>query len=232
MGFSGQRFGKLTASSHVEMVDGDAPKSDPPKTYRLIIHDEKSGGYFLIDTGADISVIPRAKVNGVSLVPADYKLYAANNSVIHTYGQKNLSLDLRLRRNYTWKFTVADVSRCIIRADFLVYYGLLVDLKGKQLVDKETNLSSIGILSYEAHSSISTVAGNSPFRDLLAEFSAITRPFVFSKVPTHDVQHHIVTKGAPIAERARRLTGEKLDAAKSDFKLMMEQGICHRSNSQ
>lgn len=205
---------------------------DVPKQCRLIILDNESGLNFLVDTGADISIIPRSCVTGVGSTPSSFKLYAANRTTINTYGQKLLSLKLKLRRNFSWNFTVADVSRCILGADFLVHYGLLVDLKNKRLIDEKTNLSSIGIVSYEEYSSVSTVSADTPFRDILSEFPAITRPFVFTGLPTHDVQHHIVTKGTPIAERARRLTGEKLDAAKADFEFMLSQGICYRSESQ
>lgn len=205
---------------------------DVTQQYRLIILDKNSGLNFLVDTGADISVIARDRVRDFELKPESYKLYAANNSVINTYGQRNLTLDLGLRRKLSWNFTVADVSRCIIGADFLTQWGLLIDLKGKRLIDQETKLSTIGTLSREPYSSVSTVSDNSIFRELLSEFPSITRPCVYTGPPAHDVQHHIVTKGAPIAERARRLTGEKLEAARSDFEFMVSQGICYPSDSQ
>jgi len=58
---------------------------------------------------------------------SDYDLSAANGTVIHTYGTETLTLNLGLRRMFTWKFVIADVSKPIIGIDFLAFFGLLVD---------------------------------------------------------------------------------------------------------
>ena len=55
------------------------------RTRRLFAHDEVLNSYFLVDTGADISVTSagredRNKVN-------KFKLYAANGTSISTYGE-------------------------------------------------------------------------------------------------------------------------------------------------
>jgi hypothetical protein len=38
-----------------------------------------------------------------------------------------LSLNFGLRRDFTWRFVVADVTRPIIDVEFFSYFGLLVD---------------------------------------------------------------------------------------------------------
>ena len=48
---------------------------------------------------------------------------------------------------------------------------------------------------------------------------------------SHDVVHHIVTTGPPIASKFRKLDGEKLAAAKAEFKQLEEDGIVQRSTS-
>lgn len=68
-------------------------------------------------------------------------LSAANGTNIHTYGSKLLSINIGLRRSFPHQFVIAEVDRPIIGADFLSTYGLLVDLKGKQLLDSKTNLT-------------------------------------------------------------------------------------------
>ena len=45
-----------------------------------------------------------------------------------------------------------------------------------------------------------------------------------------DVHHYILTNGPPVHDRARRLSPEKLAAAKSIFKQMVEDGICQPSS--
>lgn len=75
---------------------------------------------FLVDTGADISVISRSVLTKRH-TPEEFKLYAANGSSINTYGEKLLTLNLGLRRQFPWRFIIADVSRAILGADFLRY---------------------------------------------------------------------------------------------------------------
>ena len=48
---------------------------------------------------------------------SDINLFAANNTIISTYGEKDLVLNLRLKRPVTWNFTIADVPNPIIGAD-------------------------------------------------------------------------------------------------------------------
>lgn len=108
---------------------------------RLIICDRCDGTIYLIDTGADVSVIPRNMVRGI-LRPTDIRLFAANNTVINTYGFKMRSLDLGLRRTFKWNFVVAEVKQPMISADFLAHHGLLPDLKNRKLIDEQTLLHS------------------------------------------------------------------------------------------
>jgi hypothetical protein len=58
---------------------------------------------------------------------ANYDLCAANGTTIHTYEWVPLSLNFSLRRDFTWQFVVADVTRPNIGVDFLSHFGLLVD---------------------------------------------------------------------------------------------------------
>ena len=64
------------------------------KCQRLFINDRKTGLRFLVDSGADISVIPTTK----KTKPTSLTLYAANGSTIKTFGTKNLTLDLGIRK--------------------------------------------------------------------------------------------------------------------------------------
>jgi hypothetical protein len=47
----------------------------------------------------------------------------------------------------------------------------------------------------------------------------------------HDVEHHLVTTGPPIASKFWRLEGTKLAAAKEEFSKMEAEGIVRRSTS-
>ncbi|CAE1291395.1 unnamed protein product [Acanthosepion pharaonis] len=67
---------------------------------------------FLVDTGAAISVVPYQ--NDHAAKPTLFKLRAANGSVIDTYGERTLTLNIGMRRDFTWTFIVANVKipRC------------------------------------------------------------------------------------------------------------------------
>jgi len=204
-------------------------EADDAKTFRLTMTDTKNGMRYLIDTGADVSIIPKITVKGKTTL-SKYKLYAANNTLISTYGSKLVHVNLGLRRKLDWTFIVADIKQAIIGADFLAHYGLLVDLKHKLLRDGTTNSKANGILSKSKIGGITTFDHTNPFANLLQHFSNITKPTNF-QVPKHKVTHHIITTGPPVAEPVRRLAGERLHTTRSQIQHMLDAGICRPSSS-
>ncbi|CAH8551317.1 unnamed protein product [Dicrocoelium dendriticum] len=52
-----------------------------------------------------------------------------------------------------------------------------------------------------------------------------------STEPKHEVRHHIVTTGPPVSAKLRRLPPDKLQAAKREFKQMINLRIIRPSNS-
>lgn len=111
------------------------------KEYRLYLHDHLSNHKFLIDSGFVVSLVPKTAVREGSKL-GEFLLYAANRTIIRTFGQKTLNLHFDLRRSFKWSYIVADVKWAIIGADFLAHYGLLLDLKGRCLIDPTTSLTS------------------------------------------------------------------------------------------
>ena len=115
----------------------------PVTSRRLFVRDKASGIRFLVDTGADICVFPRRLTPG-RLRKSDYVLSAANGTPIATYGTRTMTLNLGLRRDFCWRFLVADVSKPILGADFLSHHNLLPDLTNCRLVDSITLLTYRG----------------------------------------------------------------------------------------
>ena len=75
-------------------------------------------------------------------------------------------------------------------------------------------------------------AGPVSMEELLDSFPDVVNPGkALPPVVTHDVEHHIVTSGPPIACKFRRLEGEKLEAARAEFARMEAEGIIRRSTS-
>lgn len=140
---------------------------------RIHITDNISHHRFLIDTGAEISVIPPNTKERLNPSPSR-KLSAANGTQIATYGQKTLSLDLGLERKFSWTFVVADVSTPIIGADFLEFYDLLADAKRKRLIDNSTKLE-IQSTKSQNKNTISTICINKQFASIVERYKDITK---------------------------------------------------------
>uniref|UniRef100_A0A0C9RQ48 RNA-directed DNA polymerase n=1 Tax=Fopius arisanus TaxID=64838 RepID=A0A0C9RQ48_9HYME len=229
--------GKLELLSSLQ-ADGDSNNNTITiKECRLFLHDSQNHMRLLVDSGSVISIIPRAFAQSRNQL-SDLKLYAANNTCINTYGQQLLTLNIGIRRPLKWVFVVADVKTAIIGADLLTHYGLMIDLKGHSLIDRETQLTAAGQLAHTSIYGISTIASADSslplaYQQLLRKYISITMP---APIPTTDtdnpVSHHIVTTGPPVVERPRRLTGEKLQAAKDEFDLLLQYNIIQPSSSQ
>ncbi len=71
----------------------------------------------------------------------------------------------------------------------------------------------------------------SGYKAILDDFPEVVN--VSKRLPeiSHKVVHHIATTGPPIAVRFRRLDGEKLEAAKAEFRQLEADGIIQRSTS-
>ena len=110
-------------------------------TGRLYITDRGSNLRFLVDTGSDLCVFPRRLVPGRK-ERTSYDLFAANGTPIPTYGWHTLTLNLGLRRDFTWRFVVADVQIPIIGVDLLGNFSLLVDCRNNRILDGITSLSA------------------------------------------------------------------------------------------
>ena len=110
------------------------------------VRDTHTNTRFLVDTGSEVSVIPPTIADHRHSYDA-LTLTAVNNTSIHTYGRRSLTLNLGLRRSLPWIFIIADVQRPILGADLHRHYGLMVDMNNRKLVDTCTHLSIQGIRS-------------------------------------------------------------------------------------
>ncbi|BES94116.1 Hypothetical protein NTJ_06926 [Nesidiocoris tenuis] len=182
--------------------------------------------------GSDISAVPPTlfdRHNG----PHKYELFSASGSRIPTYGERLLTLDLGLRRPFTWPFIVASVTQPIIGADLLRHHGLVVDLANARLIDGVTDVAvRLPVGSADHDASVHCIKRSNQFDDLLNEFPEILRPPTLStRTVPHRTMHVIETTGPPIRSRFRRLSCDRLLAAKAEFQVMMDLGICRPSKS-
>ncbi|GBN45741.1 hypothetical protein AVEN_199112-1 [Araneus ventricosus] len=154
---------------------------------RLYLSDKSTASKFLIDIGADISVIPRS-TSKQHCQKSKLQLFAANGTEIPTFGQLLLKLDLGLRRAFHWPFVIAKVSQPIIGADFLRHFGLLVDIRQGCLIDPLTKLQSRGTVQCGKGADIKTISGDTEFHRLLSEFPSLTEASS-TRQAKHDIKH-------------------------------------------
>ncbi|XP_033213906.1 uncharacterized protein LOC117170972 [Belonocnema kinseyi] len=216
---------KLIQPARIETVDSGFPISK-----RLHIRDISLSIIFLIDTRSDISLLP-ADSKTLKLKPSNLTLFAANDTHVLTYGERRLSLNLNLRREFSWNFCTAAVPSAIIGADFLAHFRLVPFLHESSLVDTVIEQKSKGFLKHAPSFGLSLIDRSASFYSILADFPEITSIPQYDKSLVGGVQHHILTNGPPFAERARRLSQDKLVAAKAIFKQMLKDGICRPSSS-
>lgn len=200
------------------------------KSCRLSLRDPNSNFNFLIDTGAEFSVLPRSNFLNTKRDDS-FALSAANGTVISTFGSKLLEVNLGLRRSFKHIFIIASVDRPIIGADFLAENDLLVDLKNKRLIDSQTlvatQLQKINVSTpMPTHYVI-----NDEFGKILEDFPILSSAPDYKSPAKHSVEHHIITNGPIPTCKARRLSPDKLKIAKAEFQHMVELGICRESSS-
>ncbi|GFX14502.1 transposon Ty3-G Gag-Pol polyprotein [Trichonephila clavipes] len=194
--------------------------------------DRETGCQFLVDSGADFSILPWTKTKG-ECQASQYKLYAANGTEIPTYGLKILTLDLGLRRPFQWPFIIAKVKREIIGADFLQKFQLLIDLHNRKLIDGVTNLSiKGGNATIQENNDLSTVNRASKYFNLLNSYPDLIKPNLVNRVVKHGVKHHILTTGQPVYSKARQLAPDKSKLVKQEFQFMLDNDIIRPSKSQ
>ena len=203
-----------------------------PSSRLFYVTDRTTCLRFLVDTGAQVSVIPPSHTERRNH-RADLVLQAVNYTSISTYGTRSLTLDLGLRRSFRWVFIVADVATPILGADFLRWYNLLVDMRRNRLSDAVTSLAVQGTRAQVSSLSPTLLPrkSKSTFEDLLAEFPTVTQPCNTEQPVKHNVTHHITTTGPPTSSRTRRLAPERLEIARREFDHMLQLGIIRPSAS-
>nr|XP_034195240.1 uncharacterized protein LOC117611409 [Osmia lignaria] len=173
--------GKLGSPSVAAADSGDAPER------RLIVADRRSGIRFLVDTGANVSVLPASRLDRCRQPGAP--LLAANGSTISTYGEKKVELDFGLRRSFPWTFTITDVTKAIVGNDFLEQFHLLPDVRTHKLVDGKTLLSINCRVCSSRVSTISRITRSDDFRAVLADFPTLQSS---TWTPVNRVAHSVV----------------------------------------
>ena len=118
-------------------TDSNTPKKVSAVGHRdkntMTVLDRRSGRTFLVDCGADFSVLPASKADKAALPQGD-PLMAANGSPIRTWGKKTVTLRLDSDRYFTQEFYIAEVTEPILGADFFINNDLAIDMNRRRLI--------------------------------------------------------------------------------------------------
>ena len=211
------------------MATGTAGHQQPSRLF--YVTDRPTGLQFLVDTGAEVSIVPPTPTDHLHQQTGP-SLQAVNNTTIETYGTRSLTLNLGLRRTFRWIFVIANVRKPILGADFLRHYELIVDVAHRKLSDGVTQLTVQGVVSTEASVSPSLLPKqvHNPYLTMLHDFPSLLKPYN-QQVVTHKVTHHITTTGPPVHLPTRRLSPERFDVARKEFEHMLQLGIIRPSGS-
>ena len=227
--------GKLPKRPKVIELNSLSAAQPPAINTKPLLHvrDEVSKTFFLVDTGAEVSLVPPTRPD-LTKAPS-MNLVAANGSAIKSYGTRLLELQIN-HNKYTWRFQVADVHKPIIGADFLRSHSLLVDLTNKKLIRLDNLAVLKGIVKEVPTNNVCNItripSASNGFARLLKDRPALTTPtFSLDDTPRHGVRHFIPTNGPPVHAQARRLSPEKLAIAREEFRTLQDLGIIRRSSS-
>ena len=223
-------IGKLPRGAPV--VSSAAPHDDRQGDL-LHFQDPITKKRWLIDGGAFVSLVPPTLAQRAA-GPVGTRLQAANGTEIPCYGsiRENVSLGNRV---YQYDFIVADVSQPIIGADFLAENyiapnhrdGNLIDLNDLSIIQQaepDANCTPLGINFVDQKAS--------PYYQLLDKFPNLSKPSFTPGEVKHGVRHHIPTNGYPVQSKARKLSPEKLQAAKEQMESYVKLGIARRGKSE
>ena len=105
-------------------------------------------------------------------------------------------------KQHMWDIVIAEVSRPLLGADFLRANSLLVDLRGKGLMDAKAYFSSPFCEAGAPALHLSTISRpGDEYDKLLANFPEISKPNFSTLHTKHGVEHFIKTTGLLIHAR-------------------------------
>ena len=214
-------------------------------TTSFFVRDRHSGTEFLVDTGAQRSILPATHWDRQGHKGDGLK--AANQTTIHTYGTRTVMLKFG-DKLFEHEFTIADLPHRFLGMDFFEKNGLSIDAEKRELFKRGDGITICEVTedgppgaakSSDVQSKSSpekskpepVQRGQQDLFDLLDSFPDILTPNFHKTENKHNIEHYIETKGHPVFAKPRRLDQAKLEAARAEFAELERLGIIRRSDS-
>ena len=189
------------------------------------VQDRRNGRQYLVDTGAEFSILPASPEDKKRAQPTE-ALEAANGSSVPVYGRRTVALNFGSDRLFNHNFLLADVTKPLLGVDFFNSNNIGIDTRRRRMIDlsngtwfgRETNMIC----------SVGCVGDSSVFTRLLDNYPKITVPTFTNKTVSHRIKHYVPTSCPPLRARPRRLDDQKLACAKAEFDKLLAAGIIRR----
>ena len=197
----------------------------------LFVTDRTSGQRYLVDSGAEVSVLPATRIDHQTLKKG-LPLRAVNGSAIP------ISANAPYLCTFASGRILTGLSSWLMSANQLLVQIFSVS-KDCSLTSRTTDCMTqkhpaaaflLTFLTWKHFTNYFSTAHNRYYA-ILRNFPQLTAPQMADKTPTHGVQHRIVTAGRPTFAKARRLSPAKLAAAKKEFNNLLQLGIIQPSSS-
>jgi len=187
---------------------------------------------FIVDSGAEKSLLPSSIVPEDMRFPSSVQLVSAAGDVIPSFGHVCLPVSIRaLRRDFKVDFILTD-TKPILGADFLTAYGLNLDMKHRKLVDPLANIAAELLPSRSSRPQIFISSTQSADSFLTTNFPQLLSPPDYTMLPTSSSTfHRIETNCPPIHCRPRQLSLSKYETAKQEFDSLLAMHIIRPSSS-
>ena len=138
-------------------------------TNTFFVTDRNSGNRYLVDTGAQLSVIPATDQDRRGHKGSGLK--AANQTTIGTYGKRTIMLRFGDTR-FEHEFTIADVPNRMLGIDFTDANGLSVDTPNRELFIRDSNVTICAVTAEDKPGRV----GDPDLFKLLDSFPSILTP--------------------------------------------------------
>jgi len=186
---------------------------------------------FIIDSGAERSVLPVSAAPQSVIYPSSIKLTGVNGSAIQTYGHCRTEIGIKsLRRQFPIDFIITN-TKAILGADFLTLFNLDLNMKRRELSDPLTGI--IAKLNPGEFTETTNRIVSSPSNvDFISEnYPLVLTAPDYSTAPVNVIKHAISTTGPPLYSKARPLSPVKYQEAKIEFDKLLKLNIVRPSNS-